>query len=129
MGQSSSSSGELGLFPFSFAKLLRMAVCLAGALMVLSFPVGSAHDFHQHLRTARVRRELVRHTFLSVAKESPAQGARPLRVRPIQLLPIDRETESESSPNISPFPLVIPTRILLRFRPGPSRAGGEDPLI
>ena len=129
MGQSSSSSGEPDLFSFSCAKLLRMAVCLVGALMVLSFPLGSTHDFHQHLRTARVRRELVRHTFLSVAKESPAQGARPLRIKPIQLLPVDYETESESSSNISPSPLVIPTRILLRFRPGPSRAGGEDPLI
>jgi hypothetical protein len=129
MGKSSSSNGELDLFSFSFAKLLRVAVYLASALMVLSFPVGSAHDFHQHFRIARVRRELVRHTFLSVAKESPAKRARPLRVRPIQLLPVDRQTESESSSNISPSPLVIPTRILLRFRPGPFRAGGEDPLI
>ena len=106
-----------------------MAACLASALMVLSFPLGSAHDFHQHFRTARVRREVIKHTFLSVTKESPGKAARSLRVRPIRLLPVDRETETELSSNISPSPLAIPTRILLRFRPGPSRAGGEDPLI
>jgi hypothetical protein len=59
--------------PSSFAALFRVEVCLASILTLLSLPLNTAHNFHQHFRTERVRREIASQTFLSVAKESSAK--------------------------------------------------------
>ena len=96
--------------------------------MILSFPLSSPHDSHQHFRTARVRRSVISHTFFSVAKEAPAKAASRMGVKPVSFILINLEAETESSADVVILP-VIPARILLLFRPGPSRASGEDPFI
>jgi hypothetical protein len=108
--------------------LFRLAACLIGIVMLLLFPFRSAHDFNQHFRTARVRRSIISHTFVSVATEAPAKAASRLPIQPVGFVLVSLEIEMDSSAGIL-MPPVIPARILLLFRPGPSRASGEEPFI
>jgi hypothetical protein len=97
--------------------------------MLLSFPSNAPHDFHQHFRTARVRRSIIDHTFVSVAQEAPAKAACRLSIKPLGFLMLRLETKLESPAGIEISAPVISARILRLFRPGPSRASGEDPFI
>ena len=102
--------------------------CLIGIATLLSFPFNSAHDFHQHFRTERVRRSVISHTFVAVSKEAPSKPACRLSFHPfdLDLVPPTKELTRTFSVSIPP---VIPAHILLLFRLRPSRAGCEDPFI
>ena len=106
--------------------LLRLAACLIGVLMLLLFPLRTAHDFNQHFRTARTRRSAISHTFVSVAKEAPAKAVSRLGIQRADFILVSLEMDSSAGMIMPP---VIPARILLLFRPGPSRPSSEDPFI
>jgi hypothetical protein len=108
--------------------LLGPAGALISVLMILCFPLRSAHDFNQHFRTTRIRRSVISHTFVSVAKEAPAKAASRAVVKPVSFIVINLASETESLAGIVSLP-VLPPRILLLFRLGPTRTSGEDPFI
>jgi hypothetical protein len=109
--------------------LLKLVLSLAGVIMLLSFPSRSAHDFHQHFRTARIRRSVVSHTFAETAPEAPAKTACQAPIRPTGFLPVDLALASEA-PAKSELPTpVSPSSILRLFPSRLARASGDDPLI
>jgi hypothetical protein len=103
---------------------------LVGVMMLLSFPCRSGHDFHQHLRTARIRRSIVSHTFVSAASEVTAETVSRSPARPTGFLPVDLALAlAVPATHALPAPVPAVSRILRLARSGRSRASGDDPLI
>ena len=109
--------------------LLHLAACVASILMLLAFPIRPVHQFANHFRTPEVRRSMERHTPVAQPEAGPAESIAHQAVLPALVAPVD--TGDVITP-IGEFELSseIPlSRLLLRLKLGPSRAGDQDPLL
>jgi hypothetical protein len=108
--------------------LLRLITCLLSVVLLSSFPADSAHDFHQHFRASHVSRSIVTHNFVSVPEDPSADQFTRSALEAIRSL-VRAEPQAESQAGFQPPPRVSAAGLFVRFRFGPSRGGGEEPLI
>jgi len=105
-----------------------VVVSLIGALALLAFPIRGAHQFTAHFRTGEICRSIESHTLAALAEVDPAKLVADCAAFPA--LPMLAQIRSDAKPlfcleSASRVPL---TRLFLRLKLGPSRAGGQDPL-
>jgi hypothetical protein len=111
------------------ARLLNLAVCVVSVLMMLAFPMRSAHQFGFHFRTPEVRRSIERNTAFANPEPKPSERIPYQAVRPALFVLVDTGdapfpiAHVELSSNVD-FP-----RLLLRLKLGSSRSGSQDPLL
>jgi hypothetical protein len=108
---------------------LGLIMSLFGMIMLLSFPFRSGHDFHPHFRTARIRRSVVSHTFVSSAPEAPAKTISQSPIYPAGFRLVDSASALEAPTGHKLRALVPASRFRRPFRPRRARASGDDPLI
>jgi hypothetical protein len=108
---------------------LEVAISVVGVAMLLSFPAGASHNFDEHFRANEIRRSIVRH---SVVAGPEADGARTIaRIDAEPAIPVPVIAESATKP-LAGFEFsaqVSLIDLLQRFKLGPSRSSGPDPLL
>lgn len=119
-------------FPFAplrLAHLVNLAACVVSLLMLLGFPLGSAHQYNNHFREPEIRRTIERNTPIAHPEAGSCANIAPQVVLPSLLMPIDFRNVIEpgvTTEFTSPVPL---SRLLLRLKLGRSRSGGQDPYL
>jgi len=109
--------------------MINLAVCMVSVLMLLAFPIRSAHRFENHFRTPEVRRTVERHTVVAHSESAPIERIAHQAVMPALLVPIDLREANEPASKVelsSPIPI---SRLLLRLKLGSARSGSQDPLL
>jgi hypothetical protein len=108
---------------------LEVTISVVGIVMMLTFPANGSHNFGAHFRSNEVRRSIVRH---SVVAGPEADGARTIaRVDTKRTIPVPVMAESSAKP-LAGFEFsaqVSLIDLLQRFKLGPSRSNGSDPLL
>lgn len=113
----------------AFGRCLEVAVSVVGIVMLLSFPANASHHFDAHFRSNEVRSSIVRHAIVAGPEADDAQTIvhiDSLPSVPAQMIIQNSPklvTSFDSSGEVSLF------RLLQRFKLGPSRSGGPDPLL
>lgn len=113
----------------AFAVGLELSIAIVGIVMLLSFPANSSHNFGQHFRTNEVRRSIVRHAFVAGPEADASQAITRIDAEPT--IPMLVIIESAAKP-LDVFELSSEdsfVRLLQRFKLGPARSGGPDPLL
>lgn len=114
---------------FEVAGLLNLACCVVSVLMLLAFPMRSAHKYTDHFRTPEVRRSIERNTFVAQPESGPTERIAHQAVLPALLVPIDSGDTIEP---VAGFELPFETplsRLLLRLKLGSARSDSQDPLL
>jgi hypothetical protein len=111
------------------AGYLEMVISVVGIVMLLSFPAHSSHQFGEHFRTNEVRRSIVRHAFVAGPETDCAQTIARIDVEPTIPVPVIIESAAKPPAIFELSPEVSLIRLLQRFKLGPSRSGGPDPLL
>jgi hypothetical protein len=111
------------------ATLLNLAVCVVSVLMLLAFPLRSAHQFTDHFRTPEVRRSIERHTPIAHPDSRIADRIAHQAIMPAFLVPVDIGEATFSVANVEVSSKTPISRLLLRLKLGSSRSGGQDPLL
>ena len=111
------------------SSVLSLAACIVSVLMLLAFPVQSGHQYGSHLRTPEVRASIERHTFVAYPEAENADRIANQAVMLAVVTPIETSDAITlvASPDL--FPQVPIARLLARLKLGPSRSGGQDPLL
>ena len=110
-----------------------LSISVVGILMLLSFPANASHSFGEHLRTNEVRRSIVRHAFVAGPEADGAQTIAHIDAQPTIPMPVIIESDPkpldafELSSQVSSDCSFV--RLIQRFKLGPSRSGGPDPLL
>ena len=109
--------------------VFELSISVVGIVMLLSFPANASHNFGEHFRTNEVRRSIVRHAFVAGPEADGAQTIARIDAQPT--IPMPMIIESDSKPlnvyELSPESSMV--RLIQRFKLGPSRSGGSDPLL
>lgn len=108
---------------------LEVAVSVVGIAMLLSFPANSSHHFGGHFRTDEVRRSIVRHAFVAGPETDGAQTITRIDVEPTIPVPLIIENADKPLGTFESSSQVSLICLLQRFKLGPSRSGGPDPLL
>jgi hypothetical protein len=109
--------------------LINLMISLLGLLMLISFPIRSAHQFENHFRTPEVRRSIERHTAI-VNPESKAperisyQGVLPSFLKITDAADVPYPVARGQVSDHLEFPHLYP-----RLKLGSSRSGSQDPLL
>lgn len=111
------------------ANLLNLAVCVVSVLMLLAFPLRSAHQFADHFRTPEVRRSIERHTPIAHSDTGPTSGITHQIVLPVLLMPVDIGENPFPATNVYVSSETPISRFLLRLKLGLSGSGSQDPLL
>jgi hypothetical protein len=102
---------------------------MVSVLTLLTFPMQSAHQFTDHLRTPEVRRSIERHTPVAQPESQATERIPHQALLPNLVIPVDDRKASTRVANIE-FSSQLPFSWLLsRLKLGPSRSGGPDPLL
>jgi hypothetical protein len=115
--------------PRRIAGLLNVAACVVSVLMLLAFPMQRGHQFAAHFRSPEVRRSIERHTPIAHPEAGTAERIAHQAVLPALLVYVDTGDVVEPAANIEFASQVPLARLLLRLKLGPSRSGGQDPLL
>jgi hypothetical protein len=113
----------------TIAGCLRVAACVVGIAMLLSFPAVSAHLYGQHFRTTEIRQNIVRHTFVAGPESGSVEQFAHLDAQPSISMPVIIDNVAKRSLLLATASDVPTFRLLHRFKLGPSRSGGSDPLL
>jgi hypothetical protein len=111
------------------AGLLNLAACIVSVLMLLVFPMQRVHQYTNHFRAPEIRRSTLRHTPIAQRESGPAERIAHQAVLPALLVYVDTGDVVEPAANIEFASQVPLSRLLLRLKLGPSRSGGQDPLL
>lgn len=106
-----------------------LSISVVGVVMLLSFPTNASHNFGEHFRTNEVRRSIVRHAFVAGPEADGAQTIAHIDAQPTIPMPVIIESDSKPLDSFelsSEFSFV---RLIQRFKLGPSRSDGPDPLL
>jgi hypothetical protein len=110
-------------------ELLQMAAWAFGALVLLTFPMRSAHQYTNHFRTPEVRRSIERHIFVAHTNLDPAERISQQSVLRTIVVPLDGQ-DAISPLDRSQFRSLIPiSHLLSRLKLGSSRSDSQDPLL
>jgi hypothetical protein len=110
------------------ASLLSLAACVVSILMLLAFPIRSAHQFSDHFRTPEVRRSIERHTPIAHPDSRSAERTPHQALLPALLIPTDDLDALKPAAHFD-FAEIPISRLLLRLKLGSSRSGSQDPLL
>lgn len=113
----------------AIAASLRAVACVVGIAMLLSFPAVSAHLYGQHFRTSEIRQNIVRHTFVAGPESGGVEEFAHIDAQPAISTPVTIENVAKRSFLLATASEVPTFCFLQRFRLGPSRSGGPDPLL
>jgi hypothetical protein len=106
-----------------------LSISVVGIVMLLSFPANASHNFGEHFRANEVRRSIVRHAFVAGPEADGAQTIAHIDAQPTIPMPVIIESDLKPLDSFelsSEFSFV---RLIQRFKLGPSRSGGSDPLL
>ena len=106
-----------------------LSISVVGIVMLLSFPANASHNFGEHFRTNEVRRSIVRHAFVAGPEADGAQTIAHIDAQPTIPMPVIIHSDPKPLDSFelsSEFSFV---RLIQRFKLGPSRSGGPDPLL
>lgn len=107
--------------------MLCLAACVVGALMLLTFPIQSAHQYTNHFRTPQVRRTIERGVFIAHPDTTPTKRIAQQAVFPALLVSLNAgDAKPVTIIYFSPVPI---SRLLMHLKLGFSRSGSEDPLL
>lgn len=116
-------------FPFAtlrLAHVLNLLACAVSLLMLLAFPLRSAHQYTNHYRAPEIRRAIERNTPIAHPEAETAECIAHQAVLPRLLAPTHTGEVAEPVSNIEFFSQVPLSRLLLRLKLGSSRSGGQD---
>ena len=116
-------------FTRSLITCLEVAVSVVGIAMLLSFPATGSHHFDAHFRSNEVRRSIVRHAVVAGPEADAARIVARIDVQPAIPMPVIIETAAQPFSNLEVSAEVSLIRLLQRFKLGPSRSSGPDPLL
>ncbi len=102
---------------------------LLGLLILLVVPVRLTHQFTDHVRIPDVRGSIERHIFEAQPEAGPAGRIADGAVVSTLLMPVNDEATVEPRLDFEPVSPVSLIRLLLRFKLGSARSGGQDPLL
>jgi hypothetical protein len=123
-------ASPLHLRPDKASGVLGLLICAFAVLMLLTFPIRSAHQYANHLRSPEVRRSSERHTSIAYSNFRPAEVITYPAVLPTLLAPVEAGNTFVPAANTELLPSAIPiSRLLLRLKLGCSRSGSQDPLL
>ena len=88
----------------------------------------TVQHFGHSFRTVEFRHSIVRHTFIANPREDGADKAKQIHTARIIPVGIAMPVNVSSTRLIEPAVSVPTILILHRFKLGPSRSGGSDPL-
>jgi hypothetical protein len=111
------------------ARLLNLAACVVSVLMMLAFPIRSAHQFESHLRNPEVRRSIERNTAVANPESKPSERISYRAVQPALFVLVNTGDASLPFANAKPFSYAVFPRLISRLKLGSSRSGGQDPLL
>src|SRR5579864_2480979 len=106
-----------------------LSISVVGILMLLSIPANASHSFGEHFRTNEMRRSIVRHAFVAGPEADGAQTIAHIDAQPTIPMPVIIENDPKPLDVYelsSEFSFV---RLIQRFKLGPSRTAGPDPLL
>ena len=110
--------------------IIRTGLCLVGMLTLVTFVTLQGHQFTDHFRAPEVRRSTERHTVLIESRNDASDkitvAQRLSRVPVVDAKSVTRPLGQFDSSFVPTLPI---TRLLVRLKLGPSRSGGQDPLI
>jgi hypothetical protein len=108
---------------------IRLAFCVLGLAMLISFPIQSGHQFINHLRTEKISQQIKRHTSVAQPEANCAQQVDHPAVNPNLIkTPVLRVAEPRfESETLDPEPSV--GRFLLRIKFGSARKDSSPPLL
>ncbi len=111
------------------ASLISAVACVVSLLMLLVFPMGPEHQFTGHFRSPEVCQSIERHTPIAQPEARTTECIAHQAALPALLMLINNGDVVEPVANIEFSPQVPLSRLLLRLKLGPSRSGGQDPLL
>lgn len=111
------------------ARLLNLAACVVSILMLLAFPIRSAHQFSDHFRTPEVRRSIERHTPIAHPDSGASERIPHQTVLPALMVPLDYGEAIKPALTWELASQIPSSRLLLRLKLGSSRSGSQDPLL
>jgi hypothetical protein len=114
---------------FRPAHLLSFLPCVVSLLILLAFPLRSAHQYAKHYRSSEILQTIEHNPTIAHRKAGPAARIAHQTVLPILQRPIDSANvvgPVSSTELLSPVPLSL---LLSRLRLCSSRSGGPDPLL
>ena len=108
---------------------LELGISIIAIAMLLSFPANSSHNFAEHFRSNEVRNSIVRHAFVAGPEADGAQAIAHVDAEPTIPMPVIIERDPKPL-DVFELPSEVSfVRLLQRFKRGPSRSGGPDPLL
>jgi hypothetical protein len=110
------------------ARLLNLAACVTSILMLLAFPIHSAHQFSDHFRTPEVRRSIERHTPIAHPDSGTSERIPHQALLPVLLMSPDYGEAIKPAPTWELASQIPSSRLLLRLKLGSSRSSSQDPL-
>lgn len=113
----------------AIAAFLRVAACILGVAMLMSFPARRSHQFGEHFGTAQIRQNILRHTFVAGPEDGAVEDVAQIEAQPAIPTPANIEHVAKSFIRVSTVPQIPTFRILRHLRLGASRSGSSDPLL
>jgi hypothetical protein len=104
------------------------AACALGIAMLLLFPANAVQHFGQSFRTVEFRHSIVRHTFIANPGEDGVQKAEQVHIAPAIPVGIAMPVIVKRPTPVEPAYCVPSILVLHRFKLGPTRSSGSDPL-
>jgi hypothetical protein len=109
--------------------MLNLAACIVTVLMLLAFPIRSAHRFENHFRAPEVRRSIERHTVVAHSESAPVERIADQAVVPALWVPVDLREAIQPASEVELSASIPISRLLLRLKLGSARSGSQDPLL
>ena len=116
-------------FARALSTCLEVTVSVVGIVMLLSFPANGSHHFAAHFRSNEVRRSIVRHAIVGEPEADAARTIARIDIKPAIPMPVIVATAVEPLSDHEVSAEVSLIRLLQRFKLGPSRSSGPDPLL
>jgi hypothetical protein len=107
---------------------LHAAACVLGVAMLLLFPANAGQHFGHSFRHVEFRHSIVRHTFIANPGEDGADKAKQIHTARTILVGIAMPVNLKQHTPVEPAVSVPTILVLHRFKLGPTRSSGSDPL-
>ena len=111
------------------ATCFEVAISVVGIVMLLSFPANASHQFDAHFRSNEVRRSIVRNASIAGPEADAARTVARIDAEPAIPMPVIAESAAKPLTTFDFSSDVSLVRLLQRFKLGPSRSSGSDPLL
>jgi hypothetical protein len=108
---------------------LDVTVSVVGIMMLLSFPANPSHHFDAHFRSNEARRSIVRHAFVAGPEADAVRTVARIDVKHAIPTPVIAESATKPLTTCDFCSDVSLIRLLQRYKLGPSRSSGPDPLL